>query len=352
KILIAPRIPPVSSIVDRGPQIAEPCPDAAVNVQAQPFCPHDPHPHPEDGRPRPVPLELTYGPGVCGSTACRWHLGLLAPGDFGPERARKRGQPSSNPNADLSADADAGAPFDMSDATRREREARWFRLLSTDQQLEALSSSNPTPSPIPAQDLSDYARAFLNPHSAHDVHALSFMESADPSQVTWAELNPRFLGPAELQHATGRFLPASVTAPGQERGSTPCRPVVGPFAVRAHACGLRGGRCRLCGRVRGRKGVEAREEPQGRACRNLGMAIGVMDREHERVREEWEEVLRDETAGDKRVVCGGGGGGGEGGGRCDSVGIVDGAAGDVVMADGAGGGDAEWMRDFVVHYDV
>ncbi|KAK4540135.1 hypothetical protein LTR36_009800 [Oleoguttula mirabilis] len=298
-------------------KIAVPCVDVAVNVQGVLFCRQDPHPHPEDRKARDGMISITHGPGVCSGAVCQWHWGVLVPGDFGDGKQIK---PAVQQQQQQKEEVDA--EFDLSEEACKEREGRWYCMLSADQQLECFS----TVFPVPFEAMSDYARSFLNPHM--DDLALSLdddrAEHARPEELRWQETNPRYLSSQQLSFATGLLLPVEVTAPGQERGSTPHKPLVGPFGVGAHVCKPKVGVCRTCGRYRGRGKGKGKvvTEAHVRPHRNLGMSIDKMVKESARtdgmewmrdfeVREgEGELVLEGQEAdgvdtrtGDDSVIC-------------------------------------------------
>ena len=106
------------------------------------------------------------------------------------------------------------AEFDMSEQARVEREDRWFRTLSTDQQLECLSKTFP----MPADAMSLYAQANFNPDSNEGLNVFfAHFYELSAEHLRWYELNPRYMTAEQLHHATGSLLPAEVTLPGRRQ---------------------------------------------------------------------------------------------------------------------------------------
>ena len=152
------------------------------------------------------------------------------------------------------------ASFDMSESACKEREDRWFRTLTTDQQLEFLGMRFP----VPDESKSLYAQAYFNgdPARGYVVEFSRFYDLAT-SQLQWWELNPRYMTSPQLNHATGFVLPAEVTIPGSPNahGSTPHLPYLGPFTIpNSHICSPFPGICSGCGRYVGCPLREAEQE--------------------------------------------------------------------------------------------
>ena len=220
-------------------KISSACSDTSVNAQRQKFCRKDPHPHIDDGAERMYNTP-SHGFGVCSNIHCRWRWSLAPTGVYEP-RDKPQDKRSLREN---------DASFDMSEDARSDREARWFRLLSADRQLECLSMTFP----LRAEKMSLYAQAYFCQDSMHSADILfSRFFDLSTAQLHWSELNPRYMNAEQLRHATGALLPASVTIPGNatNRGSTPHQPLEGPFKVATHNCKPKPGVCRKCGRNAG-----------------------------------------------------------------------------------------------------
>ncbi|KAK4502345.1 hypothetical protein PRZ48_005770 [Zasmidium cellare] len=242
-------------------KITTPCASAFTNYQGLTYCRLDPQAHVNDGIQRDT--THTYGPGICSNINCRDFFGM-APYEV------------SN-TADLLEDDEE---FDMSSEACAERETRWFRcLLSTDQQLECFSTNFP----VPVESMTEYAKAFLYfNHLPANEWATYFASAWDsnPDEVTWQELNPKFMDASALQAATAlKLLPAWVTdvkqgVPDmnikhsrksstkksrkaksksvQPLTTTPHMPLYGPFKTTTHTCLPAVGFCKTCGHYHGK----------------------------------------------------------------------------------------------------
>lgn len=248
-------------------KITSPCESAFINYQGIQYCRKDPQAHVNDGVFRDCSA-YTYGPGICSNVNCREYHGML-PYELS----------SKNEASDLIED---DSEFDMSPDACTERETRWFRyLLSTDQQLECFN----TVFPVPLESMTEYARVYLwlgylnvNDWAAHFDAAAN----ASPDEVTWQELNPKYMSPCTLQTATAHhLLPAWVTdttqplperftnkpskaskkdkaATQQIRTTTPQMPLYGPFKVPSHRCTPAIGFCKTCGHYHSK---DSRDKP-------------------------------------------------------------------------------------------
>lgn len=168
----------------------------------------------------------TYGVGICSSIHCAWNFSILPIGDYGNDT--KFGN-------SLSFEDDT--EIDDSPEAREERVARWYRLLSTEQQLDHLR----TEYPVPINERSIAGR---------DLLACAWGPGVVPTLTTmrWQELNPLFLTPAMLQWCIfNRVLPASVADDRKSKTICPLKPVCGPFAIQAHKCSKKRGICKVCG---------------------------------------------------------------------------------------------------------
>ena len=233
-------------------KISKPCEQTSTNVQGQVFCRKDPHPHIDDGAERLYDF-AAHGPGVCSNIRCKWQWGILPLGVYEAE--------------DWTSLLENDASFDMSDEACEDREARWFRMLTTDQQLECL----PLSFPLPAEKMSLCAQAYFSPDPVHGMSVFfSRYDELSTDQLHHSELNPRYMNAEQLRFATGFLLPAEVTLPGESlvRGSTPQKPLVGPFKVRQHDCKPVPGLCDVCGRNAG--------EPRAKREQMLSEAENVM----------------------------------------------------------------------------
>ena len=219
-------------------KISQACSSTSLNAQGDVFCQNDPHAHIDDGVPREYDV-AAYGPGVCCNIHCRWRYSLLPLGVYGQDSKQSL--------------LENDAPFDMSEAACTEREDRWFRLLSADQQLECLSMTFP----LPVETMSTYAQAHFNSDPVHSTEVLFSEAEIKPDELRWFELNPRYMTAQQLQHATGYLLPANITVPSTTSadGTTPLKPYAGPFKVGAHTCKPRFGICRRCGENNGSRKV-------------------------------------------------------------------------------------------------
>lgn len=241
-------------------KITSPCEHAFTNYQGIQFCRMSPQAHVHDGVPRNYSTP-THGPGICSNTHCRDLFGML------PYELSKK-----NKACDLVED---DSEFDMSPEACADREARWYRMLSTDHQLECLS----TTFPVSTESMSQYARVWLyladlppNEWAAHFESACN----ANPDELIWQELNPRYMSQFTLQTVTKlHLLPAWVTdtnqtAPDQGhrnsnskgkgkgkqtqvRTTTPYMPLYGPFKVGDHICKPAVGFCKTCGHYHGKE---------------------------------------------------------------------------------------------------
>ncbi|KAK5726118.1 hypothetical protein LTR17_013020 [Elasticomyces elasticus] len=162
-------------------------------------------------------------------------------------------------------------------------------MLTTEQQLECMN----TIFPLSIDGTSDYARAWLRSDYEDVEQRLRLKEHSVVEQLSWQELNPRYLSPSTLQMCTGYLLPASVTAPGHEgQAITPHRPIVGPFACAKHdRCKPALGECIECGRNHGLRGSAGYEAPTPRQYRNIDAAVHHLDQQFEEGNREGGETL-------------------------------------------------------------
>lgn len=169
----------------------------------------------------------TYGVGICSNIHCAWNLSVLPLGDYGDNK--KFGNSSS---------FEDDTEIDDSLEAREERVARWYRLLSTDQQLDHLQ----TEYPVPINELSIAGRDLQNfPYGAAVVPTLD--------TIRWQELNPLYLTPAMLQWLIfNRVLPASIVDDHKSMKISPLKPTLGPFKpMKPHKCPKKYGICKVCG---------------------------------------------------------------------------------------------------------
>ncbi|KAF2162855.1 hypothetical protein M409DRAFT_26710 [Zasmidium cellare ATCC 36951] len=157
--------------------------------------------------------------------------------------------------------------------------------------------------------MSVYAKAFLyflHLNAAEWAKHFEFACDASPDEVSWQELNPRYMGPCALQAAvvfrllpawvvdTGQAVPTRKKSKGQQtsslaRTTTPLMPAYGPFKVGNHVCKPAVGFCGTCGQYHG-------EEYRGKAARYHRKEFadfGKLDAETQRVR--WEGAWREMT---------------------------------------------------------
>ncbi|KAK3624639.1 hypothetical protein LTR56_020889 [Elasticomyces elasticus] len=247
-----------------------PCSQAATN-DGKTVCPADPRPHGEDGKYR-VGVKNLYTPCVCESIVCQWEHGILAHGDYGVDKAFK-----------------AATPLADDEDSRTEREQAWFRTLTADQQLQCMN----TIFPLSIEGASDYAKAWLRSDGEGLEERQRLRERAVVQQLSWQELNPRYLSPRALQICTGYTLSASVTARGHKgQAVTPHLPLVGPFACGDHKCHPALNVCKVCGRNHGLRGLPAGYEAAApRQYRSLDAAVHHFDQQMEEDNREWQEML-------------------------------------------------------------
>lgn len=147
--------------------------------------------------------------------------------------------------------------FDMSPEACQEREELWFRkCLDIDQQLEACR----TTFPIPREQMSLHAKYWL---FGDDIPAEEWLagheeaKTANPDEMDWRELNPKYLNQKTLGHVTALYLPACVTDTRQHqphlRITTPAWPQFGPFRCKSHKCLPAMGFCITCGLYHGKE---------------------------------------------------------------------------------------------------
>ncbi|KAK4624659.1 hypothetical protein CLAFUW4_05648 [Fulvia fulva] len=224
-------------------KIVSTCSQAKTNYQGLLFCQDDPHAHISDGKSRDY-ADQTYGPGVCANVNCRTAHGM-AP----------RKQVDFKERDLIEDDRD----FDMSPEACAEREERWYRqCLSTHQQLEVIGAQMP-----PAVDaLSSYAKwwIYIENMPADWVATWEQLSLVDnPDEISFLELNPRYMTQRALHHVTGHYLPANITDTRHSRHkvdavtTTPRMPALGPFKTKSHTCKPNVGYCKTGGDYHGKE---------------------------------------------------------------------------------------------------
>lgn len=207
-------------------KIAHACNKAILDPHGILICPDDPSPKLTDGVHRTY-ADRTYGVGVCSSIHCAWDHSILPLGDFGDDKVFDNGSKSFEDDTAI----------DNSYKAREDRLDIWYRLLTTDQQLEHFSREYPTP----LFQRSVAGRVLLDfPHGA----VVTSMET-----LLWHELNPVYLTPAMLQwFVFSRVLPASLVDNRKSNTISPRKPIPGPFKVNPnHKCPKKHGICKVCG---------------------------------------------------------------------------------------------------------
>ncbi|KAK3649648.1 hypothetical protein LTR56_006831 [Elasticomyces elasticus] len=259
--------------------VLHPCEKSYTDAQGKVSCSDDPRPHGEDGKYR-VGVKNIFSPATCSGVVCQWEHGILAHGDYGVDKAFK-----------------AATPFTDDEESRTEREQAWFRMLTTEQQLECMN----TIFPLSIDGASDYARAWLRSDGESIEERQRLRECSVVQSLDWRETNPRYLSPRALQKCTGYLLPAIVTAPGHEgQAITPHLPIVGPFACDNHKCKPFLANYRICGRFNGLRGSSAGYDAAApRKYRSIDAAVHHFDQQIEEDNREWEEMLEQAEEGSK-----------------------------------------------------